>query len=209
MSQAPERRGLLAGVILAGGASTRMGRPKAALALGGEPFVARIARSIRTAGLDPLLVVTGVHDTETRAALPEALGAVVARNPEPADGQISSLRLALDWLDAHRPEVAGALVALVDHPAVAPGTYAALARVARDAPPGIEIALPVRRGRRGHPVVFLRAVWGEILRASGPEGARAVVRRVPGRVAEVEVDDDGIHANIDRPEDLERLGKLG
>ncbi len=201
--------GPLAGVLLAGGASRRMGRPKAALPWRGEPFAARIARLMRAAGVDPLVVVTGLHDAETRAVLPAALRALVVRNPEPERGQLSSLQLALAWLEEHAPETPGALVALVDHPAVRPETYAALVRAARAPARQVEIALPTHHGRRGHPLVFLRSVWPEILGADAPDGARSVVRRAPERVAEIEVDDAGILRDVDRPADLERLAGRG
>src|SRR5262245_36257115 len=95
-----------------------MGMPKAGLVPGGRPFIARGVRGLDAAGCRPLVVVTGVHHDAVVAALPSHPPVRVLRNPDPGRGQLSSLRIALLELDESPPEVAGALVGLVDHPAV-------------------------------------------------------------------------------------------
>jgi molybdenum cofactor cytidylyltransferase len=70
---------------------------------------------------------------------------------------------------------------------------------------GPAIALPRHLGKRGHPVAFSRRVWEELLATPDELGARAVTRRVPGRVVEIDVDDPGVLLDIDTPSDLERL----
>jgi CTP:molybdopterin cytidylyltransferase MocA len=199
----------LAGVILAGGSSRRMGRPKAALELDGEPFVARIARLMADSGVAPRVVVAGEHARDTWAALPASGDVVPLSNPAPDRGQLSSLAIALRWLLERAPECAGALVALVDHPAVAAGTYRALHAAFAGAAPPAAIFLPTHRGRRGHPVVFARALWSELLGLPDSAGARAAVRADPARVVEVPVDDPGILRDVDTPADLADLRAAG
>jgi molybdenum cofactor cytidylyltransferase len=190
----------LAGVILAAGASQRMGRPKAGLRFDGKTFFARVLEGLTAASLDPIVVVVGAH----RAALTGALGSPdVIVNRDPARGQISSLRLALRHLSAPGGAASGAVIALVDHPLVAGSTVAALVRAAQAADQ--PILVPTYRGRRGHPVVFMRAVWDELLATPDERGARAVVRRDPGRVCEVPVDDAGILVDVDTPADMAAL----
>lgn len=193
----------LAGVVLAAGSSRRMGTPKAALALAGETFVARVHAALGAAGLEPLVVVTGEHHDAVAAALPVGHGAQLVRNPAPEHGQLSSLKVALRALLAGAPEVTGAVVALVDHPAVAADTVRALARAA--AAGGAAILVPTHAGRRGHPVVFQRGVWDELLATPDDAGARAVVRRDPTRVAEILVADPGVLLDVDTPEALAAL----
>lgn len=211
-----------AGVLLAGGASTRMGRPKATLPIDGDTFATRIARRLAEAGCAPRIVVAGRHARETFAAIasapavdgkgpdreptdPHFEDCVTLVNDRPERGQLSSLRVALEWLVAHAPRCAAALVALVDHPAVRSETYRALCKAAASAPPGRTILLPTCKGRRGHPVVFARAVWPELLALPEGSTARAVVHADPARILEIEVSDPGIHRDVDTPADLAGL----
>jgi molybdenum cofactor cytidylyltransferase len=89
-------------------------------------------------------------------------------------------------------------VLLGDMPDIAPATLSSLGRAAsRDA-----ILCPVQGGRRGHPVLFGRALWPELAALQGDRGAREVVRRHPSRVREIPVEDAGIHRDVDIPGDL-------
>lgn len=189
----------VAGVILAGGASTRMGTPKALLAVGGETFLTRAVRTARAGGLDPLVVVTGPAHAEIVACHGE-LAPLLVRNPRPEEGQLSSLRVGLAALP---PAVDAVVMLLVDHPLVQAETVRALlrARLARRT----AIAVPVYARRRGHPVLFGREVFAEL--AAGPleAGARAVVGADPARVVEVEVQDPGILTDVDTPAEYARM----
>ena len=197
----------MAGIVLAAGDSQRMGTPKAAIDLDGSSFVARVLSALADGGAEPLLIVVGKDADTVRGALPRGREVALLRNPEPGRGQLSSLKVALAELLANDATVAGAVVALVDHPVVTPATIAALVsalqRSRADGAPAI--ALPRHLGKRGHPVGFSRAVWDELLATPDELGARAVTRRVPGRVQEIDVDDPGVLLDIDTPDDLQRL----
>lgn len=171
-----------------------MGRPKAALPWGDGTFVGSVLRTLSDAGASPLLVVCGAHATETERALPAGLEVALVSNPAPERGQLSSLQVALRALG----DVDGAIVSLVDHPAVRVGTAAALLQAARPD----RIVVPRHAGRRGHPVVFGSALFEELCATPHDAGARAVVRAAPARVIEIDVDDPGIHVDIDTPADL-------
>lgn len=190
---------LVAGLILAGGASRRMKAPKAALRAHGATFVAHVAHALAAGGTSPNLVVAGVHRETTRAALGSAYNFPLLDNPAPERGPISSIAIGLAWLRSD-PRVRGCIIAPVDHPAITAGTVAALleAACATTHP----IVVPVFRGRRGHPTYFAREVWHELLDPQLDGGARVVVQRAPARVREVKVIDPGIVRNIDTPEDL-------
>lgn len=183
----------VAGVVPCAGRSTRMGTSKALLDAGGRSFLAAVVGSLVGGGCDPVVVVVGPgQDDEARRA--RAAGAVVLENPEPGEGPITSLRLALAVLGS---EVEGVAFLPVDHPLVAPETVARLIGTLRsgDAP----LVLPTVDGRHGHPALFRRSLFAELAAPDLEEGARSVVHRHLERAALVEVDDAGTVTDIDTP----------
>lgn len=196
-------------IVLAAGASSRMGRTKALLPLrGGETFLARVVSTLRAAGIEEITVVVGRDADSIRAALDGPVN--VVQNDDPSRGQLSSLRLGLDALtapDAARhgddPGVAGVLVTIVDLPLVSAETV----RRVIDAweASGAPIVRPAREGRHGHPVIFGAAVFDELRSADLALGAREVLRAHLSEVLDVCVDDAGAFEDIDTPADYERL----
>lgn len=175
-----------------------MGRPKATLPWGDdETFVSVELRVMHSAGLSPLVVVCGEHARETQAVLPQGVPINILENAAPNRGQLSSLKIALRWL-RHDSDAVGALVALVDHPAISSRTVLSLLKHVRPD----RIVIPQHRGRRGHPVIFGRDLFPDLLRAPYSEGARAVVRQDPARIVEVGVEDPGVVLDIDTPQEL-------
>lgn len=193
-----------AGVVLAGGASRRMGTPKAALRHDGATFLAHAIAALQHGGIDDLYVVAGHAADAVRAALPAEPAVELLHNPAPERGQLSSLKVALAAVRASAKPVDAVVVTLVDHPAVRAATVSALLDAWR-AMPGAAIVVPEHGGRRGHPVLFARGVWDELASTDDTLGARAVVRAVPTRVHVVAVDDPGILIDVDTPDDLRRL----
>jgi len=179
-----------------------MGRPKALLPVGHDVFVTRLARSFVAAGIGDLVVMTGPDREVIEAKLSEAgLPARVVENLRRAEGQLSSLIAGLAIAD--RPGVEAVLVGLVDVPLVASSTVeAVLAAYRRTHAP---IVRPANDGRHGHPVLFARAVFDDLLRADPALGAKAVVRAHAAEVLDVPIDDAGAYADIDTPEDYVRL----
>jgi molybdenum cofactor cytidylyltransferase len=193
---------MVVGIILAAGASSRMGQPKALLPIGQDSFVTRVCRTLLEAGVDDLVVVAGPeHAAVAEAVRVAGLTVRVVENPRRDDGQLSSVLAGLAVAD--RPGVDAVLVHLVDAPLVRPETVRAVLDAFRrtHAP----VVRPAVEGRHGHPVLFSRQVFDDLRRADRAVGAKAVVRAHAADVCDVPVDDEGACQDIDTPEDYARL----
>ena len=195
---------MIAGIILAAGRSSRMGRVKALLPSGdGRTFLGRVAATLAEAAIDPVVVVVAPASLAPIAAAVRdtALPVAVAVNPEPDRGQLSSLVAGLDALAGLAVDAVA--VTPVDHPLVSPATVRRLVEAWRAS--AAPIVRPHHRGRHGHPAIFAAALFEE-LRAGDPSlGARSVVARHASRALDVPVVDPGAFEDIDTPDDYARL----
>jgi molybdenum cofactor cytidylyltransferase len=197
-------RASLAAIVLAAGASRRMGSPKAALPVGDATMLGRVLLALGDGWGAAMVVVGSPHEDAVAAAIPAGSTVRVVVNPAPERGQLSSLKVGLRHVLASAPRVRGAVVALADHPSVRAETIDTLVAAACDG--SHPIVLPTHGGRRGHPIVLLRPVWDELLSTPDTGSARVVVRRDSTRVCEVPVPDAGILLDVDTPSDLAALG---
>ena len=191
---------MIAAIIPAGGASERMGKPKALLPYRGRTFLDTILDACRALGLQQRIVVLG-DDADNILSGIDLSEATVLTNPAPERGAIGSIRVGIQAILNHPVE--GALVWHVDRPHVAIATIEAL--LDRFRQEGEPIVVPSYQARRGHPVIFGRAVFEELLAVPDDQGARAVVRSDPSRVAVVPVDDPAVTEDIDTPEAYQEL----
>ena len=196
---------MIPAIILAAGASSRMGRPKAQLLLPGRRTVlSHLMSTLTQAGISRIVVVTRAEHAAAVPdwAAPSALVPEVVVNATPARGQLSSLQTGLRAIGDETP---AALVAPVDVPFVRPDTVAALLDAwHRTAAP---VVRPANAGRHGHPMLIDRLVIDDVLRApdGAPEGARPVIRRYLSAAVELPVEDEGAYLDMDTPEEYERL----
>ena len=191
---------MIAAIILAAGASKRMGEPKALLRFRGTTFLETVLQASQAAAIERRIVVLGPDADKVLRGM-DLSGVRTIRNPNPATGPIGSIKLAISEILNHPVEAV--VVWHVDRPHVTVATVQAL--LDRFASRDAAIVVPEYCGRRGHPVLFGREVFPELLDASAPEGARTVVHADPSRVAVVPVDDPAVVQDVDTPEDYRDL----
>ncbi len=187
---------MIAAVVLSAGESSRMGRPKALLPIEGETFIGRIVASLKQTQVGKIVVVLG-HNSDLLAAAIRPLAVEILINPNYKLGQLSSLQVAVRNLlpDA---DCDGMLVHLVDHPYIDASLVDRMIQQFYESKK--DIIVPRCHGKRGHPVLFSRALFGELLDAPMDQGAKAVVNAHGNGTLEIDTDEKGITVDIDTPE---------
>ena len=191
---------MIVGLILAAGKSERMGKLKTLLPFGGETVLGAAYKLLKSSSLDAVRVVLGHRAEEVKqlVGLPDE---DVVINPDYEQGMLSSVKEGLRAAQGLDPRAV--LLYPADHPGVGPEVIERLLAGFQDS--GKAIVVPVFQGRRGHPVIFGKALFDELLAASPDVGARQVVRSNPDKILEVEVEHPGVVRDIDTPEDYRRL----
>jgi CTP:molybdopterin cytidylyltransferase MocA len=188
----------VAGVLLAAGSGSRLGRPKALVIVGGQSLVERGVALLRDGGADPVIVVTGAAEPAARPG-----GAIMVTNPDWTTGMGSSLAVGLA---AVPPDCPAAVIALADQPLVG---RESVRRLIAAAATGAQVAVACYEGRPRNPVLIGREHWPAVLAlATGDVGARPFLRAHPELVTEVECGDVGRPDDIDSPADLASAERL-
>lgn len=193
VSQAP-----IAGIVLAAGSSTRMGRPKLLLTHEGIPLLRRSVDAAVDGGCDEVIVVVGAHAEQYSQMLSPTAAKIVV-NPNFAEGLSTSIRSGIEALS----ETVGAVVLLLaDQPFIDRLIVRRLIETYRTS--GKRIVTCQYDGVLGAPTLFDRALFIELLVLEGDRGARAVVETYPRHVATVEIPLQAA-SDIDTPTDAKRL----
>ena len=185
---------------MAAGESRRMGSSKPLLPFAESHFLGRLLEEFRASKARPIVVVLG-HQAD-RIQRQIAFGeARPVTNENYRQGMLSSIRTGLSALS--EDSVEGALICPVDHPKISRVLVDLLIR--RFEETRHAIVLPVVAKRRGHPVLFSRDLFEELLHAPDSVGARQVVWDHADELLEVETDDSGALLDVDTPEDYRKL----
>lgn len=183
----------VAGLLLAAGAGSRLGRPKALVELGGMTLAERGVALLRDGGADPIVMVTGAVDL----SLP---GVTSVHNPDWPTGMGSSLRVGLRALPADSSAV---VIGLVDQPLISPEAVRRLISAFRD---GARVAVAAYSGKRRNPVLISQELWGQVAESADADyGAREFLREHADQVTLVECGDVAHPDDLDTPADLHRI----
>ena len=190
--------GRVAGLVLAAGAATRFGAPKALALLGGRPMLELVLDAAAVAGLEPVVVVLGDARDRVEAAV-NWHAELRVRNPDPARGLASSLRVGLDTVAGVRPPVDAVVILLGDQPRLRTDVIASL--LDRHGTSDRPIVVPRYAGGGGaNPVVLSRAAFDL---AAGLDGDHGLGPLIAARRELVEiVDVAGTNPDVDTPADL-------
>jgi molybdenum cofactor cytidylyltransferase len=204
------RAASFAGIILAAGESSRMGRDKALLpwpptpgagAASKDSFLSSAIKSL-TLSTDFVLVVAGQNQPELEPVV-YGNAAFLVVNPDPGRGQFSSLQIGLRQVLNRGRDTA--IITLVDRPPASAATVQALRDAYEAAPRRIWAVVPEIAGKHGHPYVAGRDLIERLLREPVTGNARDVEHRHQERIQYLAVDDPNVVLNINTPEDYAAL----
>ena len=188
-----------AGVVLAAGRSSRMGRDKALLDYRGRTFLNHLVY-LALPRVDELVVVLGHNAGSIAKTLPKSSRVRWVENPDYDRGMLSSLQRGLAAISTQRDHV---LWMLVDHPAVRGRTLDALvAAAARTRAP---LVIPRHDGQRGHPIVISREVARELLDLDQDRSPQDAVRARYPEACFLDLSDGGVLRDVDRPAEYRDL----
>lgn len=187
---------MLAAVILSGGASRRMGSPKALLPYRGGNFLEHLLQVTEHPRIGWRRVILGADAAAIANSVALSADEIVV-NENWGQGQLSSIQCALRSLPAGTE---GILLCLIDHPLISGELVGEL--VERFYSSRKDIVLPLYKGRRGHPVIFAARLYEELLSAPLETGARAVVWAHSEEVCEMETSEEGCILNLNDPDTL-------
>lgn len=191
-------------VAPAAGHSTRMGRPKLLLPLGGRCAIERVVEALIAGGVHHVVVVVGPHVPKVGMRV-EAAGARVCSLPAATADMRATVEEGLNWLEAHfHPrDDDGWLLAPGDHPALDGEVVRQLAAAYDEG--SHSIVVPTFAGRRGHPTLLAWRHVAGIRAHSAGQGLNAYLRAQADAIREVPVANDDILCDLNTPEDYERL----
>lgn len=190
---------LIAGVILAAGASTRMGKPKQLLPYGRQSFLSHTVTVALASGCHPIIVVLGAYAEQVHYEVSH-LPVRVVQNVQWAQGMGASIRAGIEALSTES-DLEAAVLMLCDQPFISAEVINRLIQAyqATDKP----IVASEYAGTLGVPVLFQRTLFSELMTLSSNEGAKPIIRKYPHQAIGIPFSDGAI--DIDTPKDYEHL----
>lgn len=189
----------ISGIILAAGASTRMGTTKQLMPFGNTTLLGRVVRHAKVSLLHEVVVVLG-HDVVRIMRGVDLSGTRTVWNPDYLKGQSTSLKKGIE---AVSPNCDAAMFLLGDQPFVNPAIIDHLVQHFINA--GSPLAIPFYNGKRGNPVIIARALFTQLRHLSGDVGAKVLFEEFSASILRVSISDPGILLDVDTRDDYGKL----
>jgi molybdenum cofactor cytidylyltransferase len=189
---------VICAIVLAAGQSERMGTQKLLLPWGGTTVIGHIVEQLLHSALDQVIVVTGHDQTLVGRELAER-SVTFTHNPHYASGMLSSVRCGIKAL---APDCQAALVALGDQPMI--GSPLIDQMITAFNATDKQILIPTCKDQRGHPLLFSRRYFSEILTDFDDTGLHGLLQVHAQDILELKVSTPSVLGDIDRPEDYQR-----
>ena len=203
----------IAGLIIAGGYSSRMGDFKPLLPVKGKPLIEDRILSMVKAGISPIFVVTGYKREELEAIIKEiksriplAIKVVVIHNPDYDKGMFASIKTGIEGISNYgEKHVNGVLLLPVDYPLINEAHYAKLYDAWLDK--SDQFAVPCYYGKKGHPLLIPKRAWSEIISYEGDKGLKGITNAYEDRceILRVEMKDERVLLDMDTPSDYNMI----
>lgn len=187
---------MIQGLLLAAGKSTRFGRQKLIARLPEGQTVAEASVAALRGSVDNITAVVNPDDWEVIKLFQKSAISMI-NCPQSDLGMGHSIACGVE----QSQQADAWVIALADMPFIQPSTIKSVVEALKK---GALIAVPINKGRRGHPVGFSRQLRSELLQLQGDVGARELLMRYQSEVVEKDCQDQGIFIDIDTPEDLEK-----
>ena len=195
---------IIGAVVLAAGKSERMGQNKLFLSLNGKALIDNILDAVAAAGIDEQVIVLGHKPEQVIEAIKPRLRTLkIAVNEDYEQGMTSSFQKGLQLL----PYVDAAFLVLGDEPIFDPNFLKLMVQQMENSQGKALIVSPIHKGKKGHPLLFHRQLFAEILNLKNPQTIREIVHRYADRLLTIEAPQWTI-MDIDTPEDYARISGL-
>lgn len=189
---------MITAIVLAAGASGRMGRPKMLLPFGKATVLESVLDALESTDIDGIRVVLG-FDREAVARAAKRPGVETVMNPAPERGMLTSIQCAIE---VGQSATEGYLIVLGDQPHIQPHVVRALIEGLRSNPDAIVV--PTFDGKRGHPILVSARFRNEILGLPDTVGLNVLLSQFASEVREIPVKTSGVLQDIDTPADYEK-----
>ncbi|MES1213909.1 MAG: nucleotidyltransferase family protein [Bacteroidota bacterium] len=189
-------------ILLAAGASMRMGSPKQLLRYKGKSFLQNMISAAINASLQPVIVVTGANASAITNELKEE-NVQVVNNSDWKEGIASSIRCGIDHVQKQYPTCDGVIITVCDQPHITPALLKQL--IAKQLTSGKPIAASAYENTTGTPAIFHKSFFPELLSLKGDKGAAKIIRQHADAIGTIEFPMGRF--DIDTPEDYDNLQK--
>ena len=182
-------------IILAAGESKRMTKPKPLLTFGDHTFLEQIISVLKLSDVDQITVVLGAQAETVKKSIVLSETNIVI-NKDYSKGQLSSLIVAIEYTTK---ETEAILVCLVDMPFITKEVVDEI--ISKFKQTNNPIIVPIFNKKRGHPVLFSRSLFNELINAPQEQGARYVLYSNEEKILELDTPESGILVGINTPDD--------